>query len=245
MIVNPNLIRHIKISNIKEIEMSNMIDIEVQDDNSFTLSTGIVSHNSAAKPISAAANRKIHGVFPLKGKIINAMNSSRKAFAASQEIKRIISIMGGLKLRGGVDEDKLRYSSIVMAMDADVDGLHIRGLVALAFMVYWPEFIKQGRLKYLETPVVIAWVGNTRYEYFSERDFELDKNSKKFTRTKYLKGLGSNDTKDFRTYLTDPKYIKSYELDDLAEESMRLAFDENEVEARKVLFSTVKYYEAE
>lgn len=201
--------------------------------------------DSAAKPIIAAANRKIHGIYPLKGKIVNALNASRKAFASSNEIKNIVGILGGLKLRGGVEESKLRYSSIVLAMDADVDGIHIRGLVALAFLMYWPEFIKQGRLKYLETPVVVAYEGKKRHEFFSESDFEAVRDTIKFTRVKYLKGLGSNDTKAFVEYLNNPKYSKTFVLDDLAQEYMDLAFDDSNADKRKELFKQVEYYETE
>lgn len=241
MIVDPKLIRHIDIKSINEAKVSNMIDIEVEDDNSFTLANGIISHNSAAKPLGAAANRKIHGIYPLRGKIINAMEASRRKFSANNEIKSLVAIMGGLNLRSGIDSSKLRYSEIILAMDADMDGIHIRGLVALAFLTYWPEFIQEGRLKYLETPVVIAYKGSKRFEFFKESDFENHPKKESFTRVKYLKGLGSNSTVDFRTYLDDPKYVKTYELDEHSLVNMNLAFNGDLATERKELFKLVNY----
>lgn len=197
--------------------------------------------DSAAKPLSAAADRKIHGIFPLRGKILNLMNASPAMFAKNTEVKNIISIMGGLLLKGGIIEEKLNYSSIVLAMDADCDGIHIRGLVALAFMVLWPDFIKQGRLKYLETPVVMAYQGKKLFEFFSEAEFEEAQKTQKFSRVKYLKGLGSNTSENFRRFITDEKYIKTFELTDASEAMMRCAFDEKKAEDRKELFKEVQY----
>lgn len=197
--------------------------------------------DSAAKPLGAAANRKVHGIYPLRGKIINAMDATRAKFAASNEIKSIVSIMGGLNLRGGLNKKELRYSEIILAMDADTDGIHIRGLVALAFLTYWPEFIEQGRLKYLETPVVIAYHGNERKEFFSESDFENDPLKHKYSKIKYLKGLGSNSTVDFRKYLEDPKYVKTFEIDSETNTFMDLAFNGDKANERKDLFRDVIY----
>lgn len=198
--------------------------------------------DSAAKPIGAAADRKIHGIYPLRGKIINALNASKKDFGANEEIKAIVSIMNGLKLRGGIEESKLRYSSVVIATDADVDGIHIRGLIALAFLKYWPDFIKQGRLKYLRTPVVVAYdKKGVRSEFFEEHEFEAHPEKEKFSRVKYLKGLGSNDTASFRKYLEDPKYTLTFSIDDLTEEKMKSAFCKEEAEARKQMFENIEY----
>ena len=121
--------------------------------------------DSAAKPILAARDTKHHGVYPLRGKILNVISASKAELAKSKEIESIMAIMKGLSLRNGVDFKNLRYQSIVISTDADVDGLHIRGLVCAAFMKLWPEFIRQGRLKFLITPVVVGKKGKTRTEF--------------------------------------------------------------------------------
>ena len=200
--------------------------------------------DSAAKPLGAAADKRVHGIYPLRGKIINALKASRKEFRANNEIKSLVSIMGGLSLRGEVHEEKLRYQNVVLAMDADVDGVHIRGLVLLAFMRYWPEFIKQGRLKFLVTPVVLAYRGGQCHEFFTESEYETAAESVKFTRVKYLKGLGSNRTEDFRRYLQDTtgRYMKTFVFDEQAEANMNLAFNDKCVAERKTLFQDDIYY---
>ncbi len=197
--------------------------------------------DSAAKPLGAAADRKIHGIYPLRGKILNVLNASSEQLTSNNEIKDIITILGGLKYSGSFEPDNLKYSRVVLAMDADVDGIHIRGLVALAFMTLWPDFIRQGRLQYLQTPVVVAYKGKTRHEFFTESDYELAAGNTKFSRVKYLKGLGSNSTEDFRRYISDSEYVKTYVLDDNAALEMAKAFDTKRVDDRKELFSGVKY----
>lgn len=195
--------------------------------------------DSAAKPILAARDTKLQGVFPLKGKILNVLTASRQDLLASVEIQAIISIMGGLKVRGGVDFKELRYQDIVISTDADADGAHIRGLVCAAFMRLWPEFIRQGRLKYLVTPVVVAKKGKDRVEFFEERDFEnhIKATNTKYDRIKYLKGLGSNDSEVFRDYLNNKdRYQRTFEYDDDADRMMDLAFNGKRADDRKPLF---------
>jgi DNA gyrase/topoisomerase IV subunit B len=202
--------------------------------------------DSAAKPILAARNTKIHGVFPLRGKLLNVISASKKEIGSSAEIQSIMAIMQGLSIRNGVDFKKLRYQEVVVSTDADVDGLHIRGLVCAAFMNLWPEFIMEGRLKYLVTPVVVAKKGKQRFEYFKEKDFEEAlHNGMKFDRVKYLKGLGSNDAEAFSEYLNNPKYKMSFTYDDLADISMDLAFNKKRAEDRKPLFDTLSMVDVE
>lgn len=204
--------------------------------------------DSALKPILAARNTKLHGAYPLRGKILNVVSATKSELLKSKEIQAIISIMGGLNARGSIDWSALRYKEIVIATDADADGAHIRGLLCAAFMKLWPEFIKQGRLKYLVTPVVVAKKGKQRYEFFEEKDFEQNlKTSKiKYDRVKYLKGLGSNDADVFREYLNNvEKYQRTFIYDQMADEAIDLAFNGKRADDRKELFTTLKMTEVE
>lgn len=199
--------------------------------------------DSAAKPILAARDTKVHGVFPLRGKILNLIGASKRDIAKNKEIQNIIAIMKGLSIKDGVDFDKLRYKEIVVATDADADGIHIRGLLCNAFMTLWPDFIRQGRLKYLETPVVVAKKGKEVHEFFEECDFEdaID-SGKKFDAVKYLKGLGSNDSASFRKYLYDgQQYQKPFVYDQEADAMIDLAFNTKRADDRKPLFSDLSF----
>jgi len=195
--------------------------------------------DSAKAPIMAARNTSIHGVFPLKGKILNVIAATKSDLVKSNEIKAIIAIMVGLNVKGGVDFEKLRYHNIVISTDADADGMHIRGLVAALFMRLWPEFIKQGRLKFLVSPVVIAKKGKTKQEFFNEREFEthLKETGITYDRVKYLKGLGSNDTESFKEYLNNSEqYHIPFVYDDSADAMIDLAFNQKRADDRKPLF---------
>lgn len=194
--------------------------------------------DSAAKPILAARDTKTHGVFPLRGKFLNVTGASKKDISSCAELTHLLAIMRGLKLNGDIDFQKLRYHKIVISTDADVDGAHIRGLVCKLFMRFWPEFIKQGRLCFLETPVVVGKKGKDRHEFFEERDFEeyVKSTGVRFDRVKYIKGLGGDDTSVFRNYLMDSKYQRSFEYDEDAESYMDLAFNKKRADDRKPLF---------
>lgn len=201
--------------------------------------------DSAAKPILAARDTKLHGVFPLRGKILNLIGASKREIAKNKEIQNIIAIMRGLSIKDGVDFDKLRYQEIVIATDADADGIHIRGLICNAFMTLWPDFIRQGRLKYLITPVVVAKKGKDVFEFMEESDFEEHvKLQTKFDSVKYLKGLGSNSPQAFKKYLHESqKYQKAFVYDQDADAAIDLAFNPIRADHRKPLFADLSFTE--
>lgn len=98
--LDPRLVELVKIDAIEKIHHVNGIDIEVEDDHTFTLSSGIISHNSAAKAIISAKsekNAKFIGSFPLKGKPLNVNDLETKRLVENKEFKNLM-IVTGLKL---------------------------------------------------------------------------------------------------------------------------------------------------
>ena len=120
----------IELVDIVDIEYTNkyenMIDISIDIDESFSLSNGIISHNSAASTIItgfSTTGRDYYGVFPLKGKPLNVRKSTMKKILANDEIKNIISALGLEFGKEYKDLSDLRYGKVVFAGDADcVDG---------------------------------------------------------------------------------------------------------------------------
>jgi len=121
---------YIELVDIEEIEYTNkyenMIDISIDIDESFSLSNGIVSHNSASSTIItgfATTGRDYYGVFPLKGKPLNVRKSSMQKILENEEIKNIILALGLEFNHKYNDVNELRYGKLVFAGDADcVDG---------------------------------------------------------------------------------------------------------------------------
>jgi hypothetical protein len=95
---NPHLIELVDIDSVETIEHVNMVDIGVDDDNTFTLSNGIISHNSAAKSVQAGRGKNPYiASFPLRGKPLNVREKDTKRILENEEIKKILTIIG-LKL---------------------------------------------------------------------------------------------------------------------------------------------------
>ena len=104
--------------------------------------------------------RDTHGVFPLRGKLLNARNASRAQLAANTEIKHLVEALG---LESGLDygtkekKGKLRYGHLMLMTDQDHDGSHIKGLVLNLFHTLWPSLLRsEGFLKVFHTPIIKA-----------------------------------------------------------------------------------------
>ena len=87
------------------------------------------------------------GSFSLKGKPLNSFGLTRKVVYENEEFNLIQAALGIED-----DLDDLRYNQVVIATDADVDGMHIRLLLITFFLQFFPELIRQGHLFVLQTP---------------------------------------------------------------------------------------------
>jgi DNA topoisomerase-2 len=195
----------------------------------------VAEGDSALKPLRAA-KKPIHGLFPLRGKPDNVFDKSIKYLADQVEFQNLVKIMG-LDLSGKVDVSKLRYGSLVVATDADLDGIHIRGLLVVSFNRFWPELISKGVLKFLKTPVMTATVGKKVIEFFTPDDYEawLKDNHNTKHSLKYYKGLGSWDTANMDRFMNDPKYIYTVDKMDAEDiEKLNMAFDPQRAADRKL-----------
>ena len=95
---NPHLIELVDIESIETIEHVNMVDIEVEEDHTFTLADGIISHNSAAKAVQAGRGKNPYiASYPLRGKPLNVREKDTKRILENAEIKNLMTIIG-LKL---------------------------------------------------------------------------------------------------------------------------------------------------
>jgi DNA topoisomerase-2 len=174
--------------------------------------------DSAANPLISARDPKKHGVFALRGKPLNMGNAKIDAIKANVEIKNLMAAVG---LEFNTKAEDLRYGKIVLATDADMDGMHIRALAINNFYHKWPELLRENKIYYLRTPIVRVKMGKTKYEFFSEDEYHTwsAKQTGKME-VKFLKGLGGNSTEDFKKYMFDEQYLVPITLED--EEDIRL-----------------------
>lgn len=172
--------------------------------------------DSASTPLLGARNPYTMGVFPLKGRPINVSASTLAKIRENAEFENIRNILG-LRYGEKADPKKMNFGKVVISADFDSFGHSISGLIINLFYRMWPEIVEHGMLYRLITPVVVAKSGKTEFEFFSLAEFDAwrEKNPDKKVTYRYLKGLGSNDSKMFKKYLDNPdKYMVKFTLED-------------------------------
>lgn len=218
--IDENVLELIGIQSITDAGVDNVIDIQVEDDESFVLASGIISHNSARGSILQRRNAESDGVYTLKGKIKNARNIGD--LSKNNEIIDIMAILG----IDPANYSNCAYNKVVIATDWDCDGLgHIASLVINLFYKWFPDVIEQGKLFILITPLVAAEVGGKPVYFFSIQeyiDFET-KNNVKCKNVRYLKGLGSLELSDWEWVMAQRRMFKIYN-DKSSKRYMEVAF---------------------
>jgi DNA topoisomerase-2 len=197
----------------------------------------IVEGLSASLAITSSRDPKYIGSYALKGKIPNVSEIENKKIVDNQEIREMMTAIG-LKIGEPVKSIKdLRYGRVYILTDADPDGAgHITGLLCNFFYRFWPELFKMNFIYRFYTPIVKAIVGKENFYFNSIKEFEIweEKNKNKNFKSKWLKGLASSTTEDFRVYLKDIKNLVPLEYKDKKDfEVIELFFDKDKADLRK------------
>ena len=153
----------------------------------------ITEGDSASGTITKARNANYQAVFSLRGKPINCYKESRKKVAENEELNLLISALG-------VEDDleNLRYNNIIVATDADDDGMHIRMLVLTFFMKYYPDLIRRGPVHILQTPLFrVRNKKENRYCYSPEEKDKAVNALKTGVEITRFKGLGEISSEEF------------------------------------------------
>ena len=127
----------------------------------------IMEGDSATGPAKNNRDNTRQGLFPIRGKIINAMRATREKVVANQEVAAITAIIGAGFGRS-FDIEKCKWEKIIIATDADPDGAHIRCLLLKFFLMYMQPLITSGRLYAAVPPLYGAKIGG-KMKYFTDR----------------------------------------------------------------------------
>lgn len=170
----------------------------------------ITEGDSASGSITKSRNVNTQAVFSLRGKPLNSYNMSKKIVYENEEFNLL---QAALNIEDSMED--LRYNKIVIATDADVDGMHIRLLLITFFLQFFPELIKKGHVYILQTPLFrVRNKRETRYCYTPEERHaalaELGKNPE-ITR---FKGLGEISPDEFKHFIGDDMRLDPLMLDD-------------------------------
>ena len=170
----------------------------------------ITEGDSASGTISKVRNADFQAVFSLKGKPMNCYKDSRKKMVENEELNLLISALG-------IEEDMadLRYNNIIVATDADDDGMHIRLLVLTFFLKYYPDLIRRGHVHILQTPLFrVRNKKNVRYCYSPEEKEKAMQALGRGVEVTRFKGLGEISPDEFINFIGEDIRLDTVKLSD-------------------------------
>ena len=157
----------------------------------------ITEGDSASGSITKSRDVNTQAVFSLRGKPLNSFGLTKKVVYENEEFNLL---QAALDIEEGIDT--LRYNKVIVATDADVDGMHIRLLIITFFLQFFPELIKKGHVYVLQTPLFRVRNKRTKIknkQVVAEADTRLDRKEKKsdfITRYCYTEEERINAIKD-------------------------------------------------
>ncbi|MDC6461770.1 DNA topoisomerase IV subunit B [Flavobacteriaceae bacterium] len=172
---------------------------ELKKDKRLESTIFITEGDSASGSITKSRDVNTQAVFSLRGKPLNSFGMTKKIVYENEEFNLL---QAALNIENSMED--LRYNNIVIATDADVDGMHIRLLIITFFLQFFPELIKNGHLYILQTPIFrVRNKDKTNYCYSeAEKNEILNSSKSKFEITRF-KGLGEISPNEFKNFIGD------------------------------------------
>ena len=198
----------------------------------------ITEGDSASGSITKSRDVNTQAVFSLRGKPLNSYGMSKKIVYENEEFNLL---QAALNIEESLEN--LRYNNIVIATDADVDGMHIRLLLITFFLQFFPELIKEGHLFILQTPLFrVRNKKNTIYCY-SERErtdaINQLKGKPEITR---FKGLGEISPDEFKYFIGEDMRLDPVMLDKntTVEQLLEFYMGKNTMDRQKFIIENLK-----
>ena len=186
----------------------------------------ITEGQSAAGSIVASRDPLTQAVFSLKGKPMNVFGQKLVTLYKNEEM---YSLMRALDVEDSISN--IRFDKVILATDADVDGLHIRNLLLTFFLHYFEPLVKLGYIYILETPIFRVRTKKETIYCYSEKERQLATKKlqgrgvkKTPVETTRFKGLGEISPKEFKQFIDDNIRLRSVTLDSLSEVTKVLSF---------------------
>ncbi|WP_321169490.1 DNA topoisomerase (ATP-hydrolyzing) subunit B [Halopenitus sp. POP-27] len=191
-------------------------DIEVPGTHNFALESGVFVHNSAKQ----GRNRENQAILPLKGKILNVEKHRLDRILENDEIRALITAIGA-GIGEEFDIDDVRYNKIILLVDADVDGAHIRTLLLTLLYRHMKPLIEAGYVYAAQPPLYRIRKGSETYDAMTEaeRDRIIEEEcGGDPDQTQRFKGLGEMNPDQLWNTTMDPenRILKRITIDDAA-----------------------------
>ncbi|MCB9257101.1 MAG: type IIA DNA topoisomerase subunit B [Chitinophagales bacterium] len=157
----------------------------------------ITEGDSASGSITKARDVETQAVFSLRGKPLNSYGLKKKIVYENEEFNLL---QHALNIEEGLEN--LRYNNVIIATDADVDGMHIRLLLLTFFLQFFPDLVKEGHVKVLETPLFrVRDKKQTFYCYSEEEKLEAVEKLRGKAEITRFKGLGEISPNEFEDFI--------------------------------------------
>ncbi len=201
----------------------------------------ITEGDSASGSITKTRDVNTQAVFSLKGKPLNCFGESRKVVYENEEFN---FLQAALNLEDGLEG--LRYNYVVIATDADDDGMHIRLLLLTFFLKYYPDLIKSGHVYILQTPLFrVRNKQKTFYCYNDDERVNAMKECGSNPEITRFKGLGEISPDEFRHFIgktirLDPVVMKK---DTAPNELLSFYMGKNTPDRQKFIIENLRYVE--
>ena len=168
-----------------------------KNDKRFETTLFITEGDSASGSITKVRDVNTQAVFSLKGKPLNSYGLTKKIVYENEEFNLL---QAALNIEDGLDG--LRYKNVVIATDADVDGMHIRLLLITFFLQFFPELIREGYLYILETPLYrVRNKKETNYCYSEQERVDAINKLGRNPEVTRFKGLGEISPNEFKHFI--------------------------------------------
>jgi len=198
----------------------------------------ITEGDSASGSITKSRDVNTQAVFSLKGKPLNSYGLSKKIVYENEEFNLL---QAALNIEDSIED--LRYNNIVIATDADVDGMHIRLLLITFFLQFFPELIKEGHLYILQTPLFrVRNKKETIYCYSEEERVSAIEKLKPKPEITRFKGLGEISPDEFVHFIGDDIRLDPVMLDKAMsiEELLKFYMGKNTPDRQEFIINNLK-----
>ena len=210
-------------------------------DNRLNSTIFITEGDSASGSITKSRNVESQAVFSLRGKPLNTYGLSKKIVYENEEFNLL---QAALNIEEGID--KLRYNNVVIATDADVDGMHIRLLLLTFFLQFFPDLIRKGHLYILQTPLFrIRNKKTTKYVYNLEEKEKASKQLGGNVEITRFKGLGEISPGEFKHFIGKSMKLEPVRLkkDDSVKDFLNFYMGKNTPDRQEFIIDNLRFEE--